>query len=108
MDIIHINCMMEIFQPDQTNNLPDQYPLQGIGRKDPIFLRFSCVWAPWVGGHHANNEINICLIPESFSHPPEIHPAYPIKQGVQSKQETPIACIFAFCNGGGVSEIRKL
>ena len=34
-----------------------------------------------VGGHHMNNEINICLIPESFSHPPEIQPAYPIKQG---------------------------
>ena len=66
-----------------------------------------------MGGHHMNNEINICLIPESFSHPPEIQPAYLIKQGGFIKargegEEGPIACIFALCNGGGVSEIKNL
>ena len=59
-----------------------------------------------------NNEINICLIPESFPHPPEIHPAYPIKQGVLSKQDiggkrVPLHA-YLHCAMGGVSEIRNL
>ena len=64
-----------------------------------------------MGGHRVNNEINICLIPESFSHPPEIRPAYPIKQGGVIKaieSQCMHICIFALCAMGGVSEIRKL
>ena len=77
-------------------------------------------------GHNANNEINIWLIRESFSPPPEIQPIHPIKQGGLSEQERVNAiavylhnvplrswgvikqkggqchrCIFALCSGRG-------
>ena len=75
---------VDIFHPEQFT-----WPVSNTRFAiDFIFLQFPS--AP-MGGHPMNNEINICLIQESFSHPPEIRPAYPIKQGVQSKQETPIA-----------------
>ena len=104
---------VDIFHPEQFT-----WPVSNTRFAiDFIFLQFPS--AP-MGGHHMNNEINICLIQESFSHPPEIHPAYPIKQGGAIKaRDSHCRHIFALCNAvciiaylhcamlGGVAEIRS-